>query len=47
MWQIEEKNLQAFSDDVNAFIIDFLNIYADLVILTFWELSPYISEYER
>jgi len=39
MCQIEEKNLQAFSDDVNDFIIDFLNIYADLVILTFWELS--------
>jgi hypothetical protein len=38
MWQIE-KNLQEFSDDVNNFIVDFLNIYADLDILTFRVLS--------
>jgi len=39
MWQIEEKNLQAYPDDVNDFIIDFLNIYTNLVILTFRMLS--------
>jgi len=39
MWQIEEKNLQAFPDDVNDFIIDFSNIYTDLVILIFRMLS--------
>jgi len=35
MWQIEEKNLQTFPNDVNDFIIVFFNIYADLGILTF------------
>jgi len=38
MWKIEEKVLHAFSDDVNDFITDFLNIYANLVILTLWML---------
>jgi hypothetical protein len=31
--------LQAFPDDVNDFIVSFLNNYAELVILNFWMLS--------
>jgi len=42
MWQIEEKNLQAFPDDVNDFSIIFFHIYDDLVILTFRILSCWI-----
>jgi len=36
-----KKNLQAFPDGVNDFSIDFLNIYANLGVLTFWMLSPF------
>jgi len=39
VWQIEEKFLQVFPDNVNDFIIYLLNIYADLVILAFRVLS--------
>ena len=38
MWRIE-KNLHAFPEDVNNFVIGSLSIYADLVILTFRMLS--------
>jgi len=27
MWQIEEKNLQTFPDDVNDFSIDFFHLF--------------------
>lgn len=40
MRQTEEKNLQAFQNDVNGSIIDPLNIYADLVIIAFRYVIP-------